>query len=98
MDVCSEKLAESKMKHKSVRVCSDTPSESEVEQESVSARSDSPSEPTAEKESVDDVIKREIQEQLGDGPSVPLARMRIIIIVVLVLFILAFGIYFALVM
>ncbi len=47
---------------------------------------------------LDDAVKREIQEQLGEGPDVPFARMRVVIIVALILFILAFGVYFAFVM
>ena len=55
-------------------------------------------ETASENISVDDVVKREIQEQLGESPDVPFARMRVIIIAVLILFILAFGVYFAFVM
>ena len=49
-------------------------------------------------ESVDDLIKREIEDQLGEGFNVPFARMRIIIIAALLLLIIGFGVYFAFVM
>lgn len=49
-------------------------------------------------ESVDDLIKKEIEEQLGEGFNVPFARMRIIIIAALLLLIIGFGVYFAFVM
>ena len=49
-------------------------------------------------ESVDDLIKREIEDQLGEGFNVPFARMRIIIISALLLLIIGFGVYFAFVM
>lgn len=49
-------------------------------------------------ESVDDLIKREIEDQLGEGFNVPFARMRIIIIAALLLLIIGFGVYFVFVM
>ncbi len=49
-------------------------------------------------ESVDDLIKSEIEDQLGEGFNVPFARMRIIIIAALLLLIIGFGVYFAFVM
>ena len=49
-------------------------------------------------ESVDDLIKREIEDQLGEGFNVPFGRMRIIIIAALLLLIIGFGVYFAFVM
>lgn len=79
----------------------DLPSAAKKAEENCSKTSESHGKKTSTDrldESVDDLIKREIEDQLGEGFNVPFARMRIIIIAALLLLIIGFGVYFAFVM
>lgn len=77
------------------------PSAAKIAEENSSKTSESHGKKTSTDrldESVDDLIKREIEDQLGEGFNVPFRRMRIIIIAALLLLIIGFGVYFAFVM
>lgn len=77
------------------------PSAAKIAEENSSKTSESHGKKTSTDrldESVDDLIKREIEDQLGEGFNVPFARMRIIIIAALLLLIIGFGVYLAFVM
>lgn len=77
------------------------PSAAKIAEENSSKTSESHGKKTSTDrldESVDDLIKREIEDQLGEGFNVPFRRMRIIIIAALLLLIIGFGVYFSFVM